>query len=151
MKLLELLEHNRANHYQLLVIVDNSNDPHRIINALKDKGWEAFDVNRNALQLMSNVPKDKIKLRIAGEIKKWVLSLSDKVIFYNPNILYSPDFGKMNPISAFKYRARNKEIIVIMEGHLSGNRLVYSQHGRPDYTEMDVGELISVRMEDVDV
>lgn len=100
---------------------------------------------------MSNVPMDKIKLRIAGEIKKWVLSLPDKVIFYNPNILYSPDFGKMNPISAFKYRARSREIIVIMEGQLSGNRLVYSQHGRPDYTEMDVGELISVRMEDVDV
>lgn len=38
MKLLELLEHNRANHYQLLVIVDNSNDPHKIINALKDEG-----------------------------------------------------------------------------------------------------------------
>jgi hypothetical protein len=151
LKLSELLEHNRANHYQLLVVVDNSNNPHKIINALKDEGWEAFNVNRSALRLMSNVPMDKIQLRIADEIKKWVLSLPDKVIFYNANILYSPDFGKMNPISAFKYRARNKEIIVIMEGQLSGNRLVYSQHGRSDYTEMDVGELICVRMEDIDV
>ncbi len=151
MKLTELLKHNRANHYQLLVIVDNSNDPHRIINALKDEGWKAVNVNKNALQLMGNVPMDKIRLRIADEIKKWVLSLPDKVIFYNPNILYSPDFGKLNPVSAFKYRSRNKEIILIMEGQLTGNRLTYSQHGRPDYTEMDVGELICVRMEDIDV
>lgn len=151
MKLTELLKHNRANHYQLLVIVDNSNDPHRIINALKDEGWKAVNVNKNALQLMGNVPMNKIRLRIADEIKKWVLSLPDKVIFYNPNILYSPDFGKLNPVSAFKYRSRNKEIILIMEGQLTGNRLTYSQHGRPDYTEMDVGELICVRMEDIDV
>lgn len=151
MKLSELINHNRANHYQLLVIVDNSNDPHRIINALKDEGWKAVNVNKNALQLMGNVPMDKIRLRIADEIKKWVLSLPDKVIFYNPNILYSPDFGKLNPVSAFKYRSRNKEIILIMEGQLTGNRLTYSQHGRPDYTEMDVGELICVRMEDIDV
>ena len=77
---------------------------------------------------MSNVPMDKIKLRIADEIKKWVLSLPNKVIFYNANILYSPDFGKLNPISAFKYRARNKEIIVIMEGRLYGNRPVSYTH-----------------------
>lgn len=151
MNLPELIEHNRANHYQLLVIVDNSDDPYKIINALKDKGWKAYNVNRSALRLMSNVPTDKLRLRIADEIKKWVLSLPDKVIFYNPNILYSPDFGRLNPISAFKYRSRNKEIIVIMEGQLMGNRLTYSQHGREDYTEMDVGELICVRMEDIDV
>jgi len=151
LELSKLLEQNRANHYKLLVIVDNSNNHHKIIDPLKDEGWEAFNVNRNALRLMSNVPMDKIKLRIADEIKKWVLSLPNKVIFYNANILYSPDFGKLNPISAFKYRARNKEIIVIMEGRLYGNRLDYSQHGRTDYTEMDVGELICIRMEDIDV
>lgn len=151
MKLSELLERNCANHYQLLVIVDNSKNPHKIINALKDEGWEAYDVNRIALRLMGNVPVDKIRLRIADEIKQWVISLPDKVIFYNPNILYSPHFGKINPISAFKYRSRNKEIILIMEGQLYGNRLVYSQHGRPDYIEMDVSELICVRMEDIDV
>jgi hypothetical protein len=68
---------------------------------LKDEGWKAVNVNRNALQLMGNVPMDKIRLRIADEIKKWVLSLPDKVIFYNPNILYSPDFGKLNPDQRF--------------------------------------------------
>lgn len=151
LKLSELLERNCANHYQLLVVVDNSKNSHKIINVLKDKGWEAYNVNWVVLRLMDNVPLNKIRLRIADEIKKWVNSLPDKVIFYNPNILYSPDFGKMNPIGAFKYRARNKEIILIMEGQLYGNRLVYSQHGRPDYTEMDVSELICVRMEDIDV
>ena len=74
MELSKLLEQNRANHYKLLVIVDNSNNHHKIIDPLKDEGWEAFNVNRNALRLMSNVPMDKIKLRIADEIKKWVLS-----------------------------------------------------------------------------
>jgi len=58
--------------------------------------------------------------------------------------------GKVNPVGAFKYKARDKEIILIMEGHISVNKIIYSVFGRPDYAEMDVSELIHVTMEDID-
>ena len=151
MKLTELLKHNRSNHYQLLVIVDNSRSPQNIIKVLEKQGWKACNVNHAILRLMGDIPPDKLKLRIADNIKKWVLSLPDKVVFYNVNILYSPDLGKMTPIGAFKYRSRNKELVIILEGQLVGNRLIYSEPGRPDYSEMDVEELICVRREDIDV
>lgn len=151
MKLSDLLEQNRSNHYKMLVIVGNSRHPEKITNALKDHGWTAHDVNYTVLRLMDKVPTAKIKVRIAKAIKDWVLSLPDKAILYNGNILYSPDFGKLNPVGAFKYRSRNKEMIVILDGHLAGNKVRYSEIGRDDYTEMDVSELICVRMEDIDV
>ncbi len=151
MKLPELLGINRSNHYKMLVVIDNSKSPQSLIKALEDIGWKAFNVNRAVLRLMGDVPPEKLKLRIADNIKKWAIGLPDKVIFYNVNILYSPDLGKLTPIGAFKYRSRDKEMVLIMEGQLIGNRLVYSEPGRADYTEMDVGGLICVLMGDINV
>jgi len=144
-----LLEQNRANHYKLLVIVDNNRQHQKIINLLKKDGWVAYDVDENILQIIEDIPKEKIKLRIGDRIKKWVQSLPEKVILYNTNILFSPELGRLNPVGAFKYRARDKEIIVFVEGHASGNRIQYSTYGRKDHADMDVSELIHVEMEDI--
>lgn len=151
MKLSDLLEQNRTNYYKMLVIVGDNRRPVSLISALKEHGWSEYDVNRTVLRLMGDVPQDKMKLRIGKVIKEWALSLPDKAILYNGNILYSPDFGKLNPVGAFKYRSRNKEMIVILDGHLAGNKVRYSEIGRDDFNEMDVSELICVRMEDIDV
>ncbi len=149
MDLRTLLEQNRANHYKLLVIVDNNRQHQKIINLLKKDGWVAYDVDENILQIIEDIPKEKIKLRIGDRIKKWVQSLPEKVILYNTNILFSPELGRLNPVGAFKYRARDKEIIVFVEGHASGNRIQYSTYGRKDHADMDVSELIHVEMEDI--
>ncbi len=146
-----LIEQNRTNHYKLLVIVDNNKQHSKLIEKLEKDGWSAYDVTENLLRLLENIPKEKVKLRIGDEIKKWIKSLPDKIILYNTNILYSPELGKLSPIGAFKYKARDKEIIVILEGHASGNRIQYSTHGRDDYADMDVNELIHARMEDINV
>ena len=150
MDLKTLLEHNRANHYKLLVIVDNNRQHQKIIDLLKQDGWTAYDVDEHILQIIADTPPDKIKLRIGDQIKKWVLSLPEKIILYNTNILFSPELGRLNPVGAFKYRARDKEIIVFVEGHVSGNRIQYSTYGRKDHAEMDVSELIHVEMGDLD-
>lgn len=145
-----LLEHNRANHYKLLVIVDNNRQHQKVIDLLKQHGWAAYDVDEHILQIIADTPPDKIKLRIGDQIKKWVLSLPEKIILYNTNILFSPELGRLNPVGAFKYRARDKEIIVFVEGYVSSNRIQYSTYGRKDHAEMDVSELIHVEMGDLD-
>jgi len=91
MQLDTLLEQNRTNHYKMLVIVDNNQQHEKIINALKDKGWTSYDVNENILRIIEDIPEDKVKLRIGDKIKQWFNLLPDKVIFYNNNILYSPE------------------------------------------------------------
>jgi len=140
MQLNTYLEQNRTNHYKMLVIIDNNHQHEKIINALQNEGWTSYDVNENILKIIEKVPENKIKVRIGS-----------KVILYNTNILYSPELGKPNPVAAFKYRTRDRECILILEGSVSGNRIQYSEYGKEDHVEMDVSELIHVKMEDIDV
>jgi len=151
MQLNTYLEQNRTNHYKMLVIVDNNHQHEKIINALQNEGWTSYDVNENILKIIENVPENKIKVRIGSKIKEWANKLPDRVILYNTNILYSPELGKPNPVAAFKYRTRDRECILILEGSVSGNRIQYSEYGKEDHVEMDVSELIHVKMEDIDV
>jgi hypothetical protein len=135
----------------MLIIVDNNHQHDKIISALKEEGWKSYDVNENILKIIENIPENKVKVRIGNKIKEWSNNLPDKVILYNTNILYSPELGKLNPVGAFKYRSRDRECIVILEGSVSGNRIQYSEYGKEDHVEMDVSELINVKMEDIDV
>jgi len=144
-----LIEQNRTNHYKLLVIVDNNHQHQKILETLEKDGWTAYDVNENVLKLIEDIPNEKVKLRIGDKIKQWIKSLPEKIILYNTNILYSPELGNLNPVGAFKYKARDREIIVFIEGYVSGNRIQYSTHGRDDYSMMDVSEIIHVRLEDI--
>ena len=151
MQLNTYLEQNRTNHYKMLVIVDNNHQHEKIINALQNEGWTSYDVNEKILKIIENVPENKIKVRIGSKIKEWANKLPERVILYNTNILYSPELGKPNPVAAFKYRTRDRECILILEGSVSGNRIQYSEYGKEDHVEMDVSELIHVKMEDIDV
>ena len=76
--------------------------------------------------------------------------MPDKVILFDTSILFSPELGRLNPVGAFKYKSREKEIIVIMNGLIYGERVRYSEPGRDDYTEMDVSELIHCRIEEIE-
>lgn len=151
MQLNNYLEQNRTNHYKMLVIVDNNHQHEKIINALSDQGWSSYDVNENIIKILENIPEEKVKVRIGSKIKEWVNNLPDKVILYNMNILYSPELGKINPIGAFKYRSRDRECVAIVEGSVSENRIQYSEYGKDDHVEMDVSELIHVKMESLNV
>jgi hypothetical protein len=151
MQLSIFLEQNRTNHYKMLVIVDNNKKHEKIIDSLQDEGWTSYDIDENIIKIIEDIPKNKIKVRIGSKIKEWFNKLPDKVILYNTNILYSPELGKLNPIGAFKYRSRDKECIVFLEGSVSGNRIQYSEYGKEDHVEMDVSELIHVKIEDIDV
>lgn len=150
MKLHDLIRQMQSNYYKMLVIVDNGHQPERIIEALQEEGWTPVDVTEAVLKLVEGIPENKVKVRIGGKLKEWFHSLPDRLILYNTNILYSPELGRLNPVGAFKYKSREKEVIVLLEGHLAGNRIQYSRYGRPDYTEMDVSEVIHARMEDID-
>ncbi len=150
MKLETLLEQNRDNYYKMLVIIDNARQYEMITEVLQPQGWQAFNVTDQILELMEGIPERERRLRIGRIIKEWFWELPDKVILYDTNILYSPELGRLNPIGAFKYKSREKEIIVIVNGQIYGERIRYSEPGRDDYNEMDVSELIHCRLEDIE-
>ncbi|OCZ54247.1 BREX-3 system P-loop-containing protein BrxF [Dehalobacter sp. TeCB1] len=149
MDLETLLEQNRNNYYKMLVIVDNSKQQEKITWTLAAKGWQAYNVTDHILELIEQIPEKERKLRIGRIIKEWVKDLPDKVVLYDTSILYSPELGRLNPVGAFKYKSREKEIIVILNGQIYGERIRYSEYGREDFCEMDISELIHAKIEDI--
>ncbi|MEN6463430.1 MAG: BREX-3 system P-loop-containing protein BrxF [Syntrophomonas sp.] len=150
MKLQTLLEQNRSNYYKMLVIIDNARQQEKITESLAPQGWQAYNVTDHILELIEHIPEKERRLRIGRSIKEWFKELPDKVILYDTSILFSPELGRLNPVGAFKYKSREKEIIVLMNGQIYGERIRYSEPGRDDYTEMDVSELIHSRIEDIE-
>lgn len=149
-KIDDLLKQNADNHYKMVVIVDNGSHNDKIMKLLEKSGFTSYNVESSIIKILEKIPPEKHKLRIGDKIKDWVNGLPPKNIFFNTNILYSPDLGKLNPVNAFKYKARDREIIVFAAGKLSGNKIQYSEHGLPDYNEIDVSELIAIKLEDID-
>lgn len=148
-----LLDENRTNHYKLLTIVGN-NPPKAdsILEYLKSNGWEVYDVEEKVFEISDGIPHNKVKLRIGREIKRWIKSLSRKVILINSNILYSEDMGKINPFNAFKYSMRSdREGVLFLDAKLKGNMAIYSTPDRPDYQEFELTDVLFVDMEKVRV
>ena len=150
MKLETLLEQNQSNYYKMLVIIDNSRQHEKLTEVLEPQGWQDFNVTDHILAFIENIPENERRLRIGRIIKEWFKGLPDKVILYDTSILFSPELGRLNPVGAFKYKSREKEIIAVINGQIYGERVRYSEPGRDDYTEMDVSELIHSRIEDIE-
>ena len=149
MDLAELVRQANTNHYRMLLVLDNEHQSEVFLSKLEAEGWKGYDVEQAVLSMLEQVPENKVKLRISGEIKKWFLQLPERVVLYNTTILYSPELGRLNPVGAFKYKSRENLVIVLAEGRLAGQKLQYSEYNRPDYTEVDVSEIICARLEDI--
>ena len=149
MDLAELVRQANTNHYRMLLVLDNEHQSEAFVQRMEAEGWTGYDVEQAVLAMLEQVPENKVKLRITGEIKKWFLQLPERVVLYNTTILYSPELGRLNPVGAFKYKSRENLVIVLAEGRIAGQKLQYSEFNRPDYTEVDVSEIICARLEDI--
>lgn len=149
MNLQELIRQANTNHYRMLLVIDNDHNSEPIIEVLQQQGWTAYDVEQVILEMIERLPPNKAKLRISTELKKWFLQLPEKIILYNTTILYSPELGRLNPVGAFKYKSRENLVVVFAEGRLINQKLQYSEYNREDHTEVDVSEIICVRLEDI--
>lgn len=146
-----LIEENRTNHYKLLTIVgNNAAKIERLINYLKDSGWAVYDVEEQVLRITDNILREKIKLRIGTELKKWLKQTADKLILMNSNILYSPEMDKIGPFDKFKYAMRgSKEGILFLDARLRGYTAIYSTPDRADYKEIDLSDVLYIELDSV--
>ena len=141
-----LIEENRTNHYKLLTVVGNNKSKiDRLVEYLKRKCWEVYDVEEKVLEITENMPADKIRLRIGSELKKWIKNAGDRIVLVNSNILYSEEMDKIGSFSAFKYNMRgDKEGILFMDAKLRGNVAIYSTPDRPDYNERELSDVLFI-------
>lgn len=141
-----LLDENRTNHYKLFTLIGN-NPPkaESILEYLKSKDWQVYDVEEKIFEISEGIPHEKIKLRIGREIKRWIRNLENNIVLINSNILYSEDMGKINPFNAFKYSMRsNREGVLFLDAKLKGNMAIYSTPDRPDYQEFELTDVLFV-------
>ena len=148
-----LIKENRTNHYKLLTIVGNNQSKiANISEYLRKKGWEVYDVEEKVLEIVKNIPEEKIRLRIGTELKKWIKNLGNRIVLINSNILYSEQMDKIGPFSAFKYFMRGeKEGILFLDAKLRGNMAIYSIPGRPDYCERELTDVLFIEIDKIEV
>ena len=148
-----LIESNKTNHYKLLTIVGNNQAKiDQIVEYLKKNGWEIYDIEEKILEIAEQIPEEKLKLRIATEIKKWVRKLGNHIALLNSNILYSKEMDKIGPFRAFKYCMRGeKEGVLFLDAKLRGNFAVYSTPDRPDYLETELSDVLFIDLEKVEI
>lgn len=141
-----LLDENRTNHYKLLTLVGNNHPKTELIlEYLKSKDWQVYDVEEKIFEISEGIPHEKIKLRIGREIKRWIRNLDNNIVLINSNILYSEDMGKINPFNAFKYSMRSdREGVLFLDAKLKGNMAIYSTPDRPDYQEFELTDVLFV-------
>lgn len=131
-----LLYHLDHSHFKMLALHGNDEaKKQEIIRYLQAQGWNLINVNQEMLKLKQKIQEQKENdYTIMQKVKEWFLSLPDFLIFVNASILYEPDFQHVSPIEAFKYRTRNKSLVIFLEDEeILGNRICYGQPGDPAY------------------
>ena len=124
----------------------------RLVNYLERNGWEVYDVEKKVLEITEDMPDEKIRLRIGTELKKWIKTLGNRVVFVNSNILYSEEMDKLGPFSAFKYLMRgDKEGFLFLDAKLRGNVAIYSTPDRPDYNERELSDVLFIELDKVEL
>ncbi len=154
MKLEDLIRENRENHYRLMVVFDNKNNPQaekKVIEPLIAIGWQVIDVEKFVLELSENHPPDKLPLRFMDSFKEVIHEqFPDKAILINTDVLYSRELDSPDPIGTFKYRSREREMVLIVNDTLQNHYLQHAEYGDPDYKEIDLQDIVFIRVEDID-
>ncbi len=154
-KLTDLIEQSSKQHYHTLaIIVDSEIDKEKIENTtsfLISLGWEAYNVEEIILNMLDEIPENKIKYRISEEIKKWTHTLNKKSILTNSNILSSSSLGTKGVLPTFKYLFRDeKEAIIFVDAKVKdNNKAYYSEPANDDYQEYDLSDIIYIDINDL--
>jgi hypothetical protein len=148
----KLLSASRDNHYKLLTLVgDEEAQKKSIISYLKEKDWKVYDVERVVLDLIEDIPENKISKRIGKKLKEWVKEQGKKIVLYNTSILYSPELKLQGPVEAFRYPMRGeREGIIFINGRLRDNKVIYSTPDKEDHMEVDLSKVIFCRLTEVE-
>ncbi len=149
----KLIQANRDNHYKLLTLVGNEEAQKKlIIKYLRENGWKIYDVEEVVLDLIQNIPEDKVSKRIGNKLKEWVNEKERRIVLNNTGILYSPELKMINPVEAFRYSMRGRrEGVIFINGRLRDDKAYYSTPDKEDFSVVDLSRVIFYRLTEVKI
>jgi hypothetical protein len=149
----DLIKINRDSHYKLLTLVGSEeNHKNNIIDYLKNNGWDVYDIEEVILDLVENIPENKIGLKIGDKIKEWLSDQENKIVITNTSIIYSPELNLINPVETFRYAMRgDKEAVIFIEGKMRDDKVIYSTPDKQDHKDIDISRIVSERITEVEV
>ncbi len=149
----ELIEASFNSHFKLLVLIgDHESKKQEIIDYLENDNWQKYNIEEAVLNLTSDIPAEKIYLRIGRRIKDWVRTLEEKVIFYNINILFSPELKQVKPTQLFSYFMRgNRQGILFLDARLKEDQAIYSTPDKKDFCKMDLNQVVYADINNVTI
>jgi len=149
----DLIKINRDSHYKLLTLVGSEeNHKNNIIDYLKNNGWDVYDIEEVILDLVENIPENKIGLKIGDKIKEWLSDQENKIVLTNTSIIYSPELNLIDPVETFRYAMRgDKEAVIFIEGKMRDSKVIYSTPDKQDHKDIDISRIVSERITEVEV
>jgi len=149
----DLIKINRDSHYKLLTLVGSEeNHKNNIIDYLKNNGWNVYDIEEVILDLVEDIPENKIGLKIGDKIKEWLSYQENKIVLTNTSIIYSPELNLIDPVETFRYAMRGeKEAVIFIEGKMRDSKVIYSTPDKQDHKDVDISKIVSERITEVEV
>jgi len=149
----DLIKINRDSHYKLLTLVGSEeNHKNNIIDYLKNNGWNVYDIEEVILDLVEDIPENKIGLKIGDKIKEWLSYQENKIVLTNTSIIYSPELNLIDPVETFRYAMRgDKEAVIFIEGKMRDSKVIYSTPDKQDHKDVDISKIVSERITEVEV
>jgi len=149
----DLIKINRDSHYKLLTLVGSEeNHKNNIIDYLKNNGWNVYDIEEVILDLIEDIPENKIGIKIGDKIKQWLSDQENKIVLTNTSIIYSPELNLIDPVETFRYAMRgDKEAVIFIEGKMRDSKVIYSTPDKQDHKDIDISRIVSERITEVEV
>ena len=149
----DLIKSNRGSHYKLLTLVGSEeNHKNNIIDYLKNNGWNVYDIEEVILDLIEDIPENKIGIKIGDKIKQWLSDQENKIVLTNTSIIYSPELSLIDPVETFRYAMRgDKEAVIFIEGKMRDDKVIYSTPDKQDHKDIDISRIVSERITEVEV
>ena len=98
-----------------------------------------LELSRSLLDLSS---KQRI-LQISNILDQIIKTDSDTIVLDNLEILFEMEL-KQDPLKILQRISRNKNLLVSWPGKVKDNKLVYAEHGHPEYRNYETDDLIIV-------
>jgi len=161
----KLLNVVSKNHYQMLLISEPENldlNPklkklkEEIIDWITKNSGKYYDISQIVVELLEeDISPVEIGLKLNDIIYNIIsknCGSSEPIIFDNVGLLFSKDFGGLEPIRTFKYHSRIHPIVIFVPLKLNKLRqtATFGNPGDGDYrSDIDISEIISVELKEM--
>lgn len=143
-KLLNTLDLIKHEYFKLIIITGPfASGKTRILKKLADRpGFSYLNMNLELTNRLMGIKESDYDTRAQELVKDMIDDYSDTILLIdNIELFFSPEIGKIDPVSAFKNLSRDKIIVISIPGKHRGGKIIYSSLDRNDYLEMDISDL----------